>query len=214
MRRVWPLVAWSILLDGCAPALREPPTVAALAGEIRSTAGEVDRLLGEALKLYEELTLESVRRASGTWLAAAAADPSRITGLHGSVRANVWLAGHEPVAADRDAAALTAVQSAQLCAQRAPGSPTCDYWPFDDDDLIQLMPHLHRLKELKSLLLHETSISDKALLHLRNVRHLTTLNLQYTQVTKEAIRGFAQSNPQTSIVFTVDGRLMRSEWMW
>ncbi len=126
--RAGPLAAWCILLGGCAPALREPPTVVALAGEVRHAAGEVDRLLGEALQLHEELTLESVRRASSTWLAAAAADPSRIQGLSGSARANAWLAGHEPLAADRGAAARKAVQSAQLCAQTAPGSPVCDYW--------------------------------------------------------------------------------------
>ena len=126
--RLWPLAAWSILLGGCAPALREPPTVVELAGETRYAAGEVDRLLNDARQLYEELSLDSVRQASSTWLAAAAADPSRVQGLSGSARANVWLAGHEPAAVDREAAALTAVQSAQLCAQRAPGSPACDYW--------------------------------------------------------------------------------------
>ncbi len=128
MTRVWPLAALSILLGGCAPALREPPTVGELAGQAGNTAGEVNGLLTEARRLYEELTLESVRRASGRWLAAAAADPSRVQGLNGSARANVWLAGHEPVAADRQAAALTAVQSAQLCARTVPGSPACDYW--------------------------------------------------------------------------------------
>ncbi len=78
--RLWPLAAWSILFGGsaCVPALREPPTVAELAGEARHTAGEVDRLLAEARELYEELSVESVQRASSTWLAAAAADPERI----------------------------------------------------------------------------------------------------------------------------------------
>jgi len=126
--RLRSLAAWSILLGGCAPALREPPTMAELAGETRHAADEVDRLLAKARQLYEELSLESVRQASNAWLEAAAADSSRVQGLHGSARANVWLAGHEPVAVDRGAAALTAVQSAQLCGERAPGSPVCDYW--------------------------------------------------------------------------------------
>ena len=128
MKRLWPLAAGSILLGGCAPALREPPSVVELAGETRHAAGDVDRLLTEARQLYEELSLESVRQASSSWLAAAAADPARIEGLYGNARANVWLAGHEPVAADREAAALTAVQSAQLCTRKAPEAPVCSFW--------------------------------------------------------------------------------------
>ncbi len=56
--RVWPLAGLSFLLGACAPALREPPTVGELAGEAQNTAGEVDRLLTEARRLYEELTLD------------------------------------------------------------------------------------------------------------------------------------------------------------
>ena len=67
--RLWSLAAGSILLGGCAPALREPPTVVDLAGETHYAAGQVDRLLTEARQLFEERSLESVRRASSRWLA-------------------------------------------------------------------------------------------------------------------------------------------------
>jgi hypothetical protein len=108
--------------------MREPPTVAELAGEPTHQSTEVDRLLAAAEEAYARRTLESVRLASSTWLRAAAADPSRLDAWTGASRAGVWLAGHEPDAVAREAAAVAAVQSAQLCAERAPDDPACAYW--------------------------------------------------------------------------------------
>jgi hypothetical protein len=111
----------------CVTALHEPPTVVELAGEATHQEAEVDRLLAAAEEAYARWTLESVRQASSTWLEAAAADPSRLTAWLGASRAGVWLAGHEPDAAAREAAAVSAVQSAQLCGERAPDDPACAY---------------------------------------------------------------------------------------
>ncbi len=128
MKRLLVLAAVSVLLGGCARALREPPTLTELAGESRHALADVDRLLTEARELFAERALDSVRRSHELWLEAAAADPSRIEGLIGGTRAGVWLAGHEPQGADREAAARTAVESAQLCGRNAPDDPECVYW--------------------------------------------------------------------------------------
>jgi len=115
-------------LCACAPALRQPPSVADLAGAPPTGSTDVDGLLAAAAEAYAGWTLESVRDASTTWFEAAAADPARVEAWIGAARAGVWLAGHEPDPDARDDAARAAVQSAQLCAEAAPGSAACSYW--------------------------------------------------------------------------------------
>jgi hypothetical protein len=125
------LVAAAILvgsLSGCAAALREPPSAAELAGPPPRSPVDVDRLLRDAERAFAERTVESARQAREAWFAAAAAAPSRSEAWIGACRADVWLAGHQDDPAARDAAAVEAVQAAQLCAEAAPADPACSYW--------------------------------------------------------------------------------------
>ena len=80
MTRVVCLATCCSLLVGCAPALRQPPTLRELAGPGADRAAtDVDRLLAEAERSFFRLTLESVRQASKSWLEAAAADDAEAT---------------------------------------------------------------------------------------------------------------------------------------
>ncbi len=130
MRRLGSLVACAGCLlsaAACAPALRQPPPLEDLAGQ----AGEgwsPDRLHEEAAARFAERTLVSVRQAAELWTRAAQRDPSDLDALVGAVRARVWLAEHEGDAEGRRRSALEAVQTAQWCESREPGSPLCAYW--------------------------------------------------------------------------------------
>ena len=116
-------------LSGCASALKEPPPLPHLGGGGTQTpAASVASLLSQADVLYAARTLESVRRAAETWLQAARTDSSRIEGLLGSARAQVWLSDHEQEPATREASATLAVQSAQWCLRVAPESAGCLYY--------------------------------------------------------------------------------------
>jgi tetratricopeptide (TPR) repeat protein len=109
-------------------ALHEPPSVGELAGSTAHGPAAVDGLLAAADRAYARWTLGSVREAQSMWLEAAAADPSSIAAWIGASRAGVWLSGHEPEPTAREAAAVSAVQSAQLCGEASPGEGACDYW--------------------------------------------------------------------------------------
>jgi len=114
---------------GCVSALREPPPITDLGGPDRPQAGEpLETLLARAETLYAVRTLDKVKEASDVWLEAARADTSRVEGLVGAVRAQVWLADHESGGASREQAATLAVQSAQWCGRIAPGSADCLFW--------------------------------------------------------------------------------------
>jgi len=115
-------------LCACVSALHEPPSVGEFVGSTAHGPTDVDRLLADADRAYSRWTLESVRAARSTWLEAAAADPSCSAAWIGASRAGVWLSGHEPEPAAREAAAVSAVQAAQLCGEAAPGEGACTYW--------------------------------------------------------------------------------------
>ncbi len=119
----------SLALARCASALHEPPPLPALGGGgTPASPGAVDPLLSRADLLYASRTLEGVGQAADLWLQAARADSSRIEGLVGAARAEVWLADHDPTPEARQAAATLAVQAAQWCLRTAPGSAECHYW--------------------------------------------------------------------------------------
>lgn len=130
MKRWLAVVCCATITVGCTSALRKPPTVTELAGDNAGrSVTDVDRLLREAERAYAAYSLESVRHATECWLAAAAADESRTEALIGASRGGIWLSGREPEAEDRKAAARSAVQAAQLCAQAAADEPpACAYW--------------------------------------------------------------------------------------
>ena len=115
---------------GCAHALREPPPLAQLgAPQSRpSDSTDVETLLRQAEILYARRSLEAAQDASDVYLQAAQADPTRIEGLVGAVKSQIWILDHEPDRGKRASAAVLAVQAAQWCQRIAPTSPECDYW--------------------------------------------------------------------------------------
>jgi len=117
------------MFTGCAAALREPPTLEELAGGAdRHRAEDVDSLLDLAERAYANWTEDSVIEARRHWLAAAVADRSRIEGLMGVTRADVWLTDHGDDPERREATATSGVQAAQLCRLTSPDEPKCEYW--------------------------------------------------------------------------------------
>ena len=118
---------------GCAPALREPPTVAVLAAQkapaVRPGARDADSLLREADALWARRPdADAVRQAESLYLAAADADDRQIAGLIGAVRVKVWRVDRETDVRVREELATSAVHAAQWCGRRAPDEPMCDYW--------------------------------------------------------------------------------------
>ena len=113
---------------GCASALKELPPLADLGGGgTRPKPEEVDALLARAERLYDQRTEASVRAAAAAWLEAARGDPTRVEGLVGTVRAQIWLVDHETDAPVRKDSATLAVQAARWCERIAPESPACAY---------------------------------------------------------------------------------------
>jgi tetratricopeptide (TPR) repeat protein len=115
---------------GCAPALREPPSLATLASRpTSSSSAHAPTLLAEADAAWARRPdAAAVREAEALYFAAAQADESDIAGLVGAVRAKAWLADHGGDAKTRDQLALSAVQTAQWCVKRKPDAAACDYW--------------------------------------------------------------------------------------
>jgi len=114
----------------CAHALKEPPPLAQLGmpQSRPSDSSDVESLLRQGEFLYARRSLQAVQEASGVYLQAAQADPSRIEGLVGAVKSQIWILDHQPDRAARTAAAVLAVQAAQWCLRIAPTSPVCEYW--------------------------------------------------------------------------------------
>lgn len=120
-----------LVATACAPALRPPPaSVAEIARSGPAAPGPATlpaRARAEAAWRMRPDRV-AVREAERAFLEAAEEDPSGTDALIGAARAKAWLAEHEPDAAAREALATSLVQTAQLCAQRRPGHPACDYW--------------------------------------------------------------------------------------
>ena len=114
----------------CAHALKEPPPLALLGGPQTRPSGpaDVETLLRQGEILYARRSLQAVQEASGVYLQAAQADPTRIEGLVGAVKSQVWIIDHEPDRAKRESAAILAVQAAQWCVRIAPTRPESQYW--------------------------------------------------------------------------------------
>jgi hypothetical protein len=119
VRRAVPLLA----ALACAPALRAPrPLPPAATG---ASAPSLLREAGDAFARRPDAV--AVRRAAALYLDAAAADPAGTEGLLGAVRAQTWLAEHEPDDAERGRLAAAAMDAGQWCGRRAPGHPACHY---------------------------------------------------------------------------------------
>jgi tetratricopeptide (TPR) repeat protein len=127
-------LATALLVPGCARALREPPPVTRMdagAGNApgpRASLQDVDALLAEGWSRFgQRPDHDEVHAAQRAFLAAAQVDETRVEGLLGLARASSWLIEHEPEAAERERLVTVAIEAAQWCGRRTPGSAACDY---------------------------------------------------------------------------------------
>ncbi len=127
-------LAAALLVSGCAPALRELPPLTGrdvASGTVtapRATAPQVDALVaGGWSRFARRPDRDEVRAAQRAFLEAAQADETRVEGLLGLARASSWLIEHEPDALERERLVGVAIEAAQWCERRAPGSAACDY---------------------------------------------------------------------------------------
>lgn len=124
------LILLAAFASACSPALREPPSLAELAGKPAPVeVKETDSVLHEAdLRWARRPDVAAVREAEALYLRAAEADESDVTGLIGAVRVKAWLTEHERDARSRAELAVSAVQTAQWCQRRKPELAACEYW--------------------------------------------------------------------------------------
>jgi len=123
----------AIASGNCAPALRTPPSSVSEISRSASpaTVDEAPRsaAIDRARAAWERRPdVEAVREAERAYLEAAEANPDSAEPIVGAVRAKAWLVEREPDRDKRETLATSMVQTAQLCALRAPGDPSCDYW--------------------------------------------------------------------------------------
>jgi tetratricopeptide (TPR) repeat protein len=118
--------ACALVVAACAPALHEPRPVAALAPG-RGGGRSADQLMRDADAAWQHrATPGQAAAAADLYLDAASADPRRVDGLLGAMRALGFRIEHEPGAA-RGQLAGEAVELGQWCQRRAPANPECDY---------------------------------------------------------------------------------------
>jgi tetratricopeptide (TPR) repeat protein len=123
------LIALGALAAGCVAALKEPRTIADLAGGVDPPDQvEAAALLSQAEALFAERDVEKAGTAARLFLRAATADGAPVEALLGAVRADVWLTDHASDPADRRRAAAAAAEAVQWCTRKAPGNPACYYW--------------------------------------------------------------------------------------
>jgi len=123
-------IVLGVACAACAPALREPPSVAELASK-PAAPGIADgpSLLLEADRHWGmRPDLAAVREAEALYLQAARASETDVAGLIGATRAKTWLCDRETDPARRAEIAVSAVHTAQWCGRRRPEDPACDYW--------------------------------------------------------------------------------------
>jgi tetratricopeptide (TPR) repeat protein len=90
--------------------------------------GDVNRLLAQAAAAFAQRPdAMAVTRSRQIYLAAAAADETRVEGLLGASLTGAWLVEHEADGARRAELATEGVQACQWCAIRAPERIDCDY---------------------------------------------------------------------------------------
>ncbi len=122
-------VALLLIVTGCMPALREPPSLEELAR--RAGSGAEDRfedLLEQGESLWGRRSELAVRRAARAWLRAALAHPQRTEGWIGASRAMVWLADRIEDEDERLEFAESSVYTAQWCLRAEPDSAACKFW--------------------------------------------------------------------------------------
>lgn len=129
MRRLT-LILLAVCASACSPALREPPSIAALASNPKPVpASAAAALLDDAgARWAKRPDAAAVAEAEALYLRAAEADPKDTSGLIGAARAKAWLADRERDPKRRAELAVSAVQTSQWCQRRQPELAACDYW--------------------------------------------------------------------------------------
>ncbi len=122
-----PLAGAVALALACAPALREPPPVSALAPGRSGgrSAAELVRAGDEAWARRADP--RQAEAAQALYLDAAAADERSVDGLLGAMRAIAFRIERERDASARARLSEQGVQLGQWCQRRAPSDPACDY---------------------------------------------------------------------------------------
>lgn len=124
------LIAVAAIAVGCAPALREPPSVASLGSRpmVLTTPDAASLLRNADAAWSRRPDISEVREAEALYLQAAQLDQEDVVGLIGAVRAKAWLAERTGEAKARQDLAVSGVQTAQWCGRRKPTDAACDYW--------------------------------------------------------------------------------------
>jgi tetratricopeptide (TPR) repeat protein len=88
----------------------------------------MEELLERAERLYAKRDVTSMKDAEDLFQTVAAIDRTRIDGLVGMARVEIWLAGHLKDVDDRQKAAARAIDASQWCGRIQPDDAVCDYW--------------------------------------------------------------------------------------
>lgn len=123
----------ALVATACAPALKPGPASAAEIGRSRAPAQPVSESVAPAIERARAAWARrpdpaAVGEAERAFLEAAEIDETATDALVGAARAKAWLVERDPDPASREALSRSLVQTAQLCAAKAPGAPACDYW--------------------------------------------------------------------------------------
>ncbi|GEJ58139.1 hypothetical protein [Anaeromyxobacter diazotrophicus] len=111
----------------CAPALREPAPVSAIAPGTSGGRGASELVREADAAWARRADPHEAERAQALYLDAAAADERRADALLGAMRAMTFRLERERDAAVRGRLAAEQVQLGQWCQRRAPAEPACDY---------------------------------------------------------------------------------------
>jgi tetratricopeptide (TPR) repeat protein len=121
-----PVLAAAVVLTACAPALHEPPPIAALAPG-HAAGRSADQLVREADARWSRRALAGqAAAAQDLYLDAAAADDQRVDAVLGAMRAISFRIEHE-AGVPRGSLAETEVELGQWCLRRAPAHGECSY---------------------------------------------------------------------------------------
>ena len=118
-----------ILLAGCIPALKDPPSLEELAGGSEELSPEdVEQHRDRAESRFATRRVPAVREAVLLWTQVAQAETDDLDALILALEARVWLAEHEPKSGARESESTAAVHTGQWCQRRAPQDVRCTYW--------------------------------------------------------------------------------------
>jgi len=117
----------ALVTAGCAPALREPPPVSALAPGTSGGRNATELVHAAEVAWAQRADPGQAAAAQALYLDAASADERRADALLGAMRAMAYRIERERDASLRARLAEQQVQLGQWCQRRAPADAACDY---------------------------------------------------------------------------------------